>query len=268
MGWRATLAIGCSLLLLFYLRNHPALETPRQFTIDSAAIIYRIASAPLAAFQGVGEFFKSYSTLRADNDRLVQENLVLKGQTQKLAAVLAENGRYRALLRSAQTLEREVMVAEIIAMTAAPSRHELVIDKGVADAVYVGQPLLGADGLMGQVIRVGQHSSHALLITYATHSVPVQALRSGVRGLAEGTVALNRLVVRHIAATTDIQEGDTLVTSGLGGLFPSGYPVATVQTIVRQPGSSFSQVIAVPIAHLDRGRNVMLALDLTPSSSQ
>jgi rod shape-determining protein MreC len=268
VGWRATLAIGCSLLLLFYLRNHPALETPRQFTIDSAAIIYRIASAPLAAFQGVGEFFKSYSTLRADNDRLVQENLVLKGQTQKLAAVLAENGRYRALLRSAQTLEREVMVAEIIAMTAAPSRHELVIDKGVADAVYVGQPLLGADGLMGQVIRVGQHSSHALLITDATHAVPVQALRSGVRGLAEGTGALNRLVVRHIAATTDIQEGDTLVTSGLGGLFPSGYPVATVQTIVRQPGSSFSQVIAVPIAHLDRGRHVMLALDLTPSSSQ
>ena len=184
MGWRATLAIGCSLLLLFYLRNHPSLETPRQFTIDSAAIIYRIASAPQAAFQGVGEFFKSYSTLRADNDRLVQENLVLKGQTQKLAAVLAENGRYRALLRSAQTLEREVMVAEIIAMTAAPSRHELVIDKGVADAVYVGQPLLGADGLMGQVIRVGQHSSHALLITDATHAVPVQALRSGVRGLA------------------------------------------------------------------------------------
>jgi rod shape-determining protein MreC len=160
------------------------------------------------------------------------------------------------------------MVAEIIAMTAAPSRHELVIDKGVADAVYVGQPLLGADGLMGQVIRVGQHSSHALLITDATHAVPVQALRSGVRGLAEGTGALNRLVVRHIAATTDIQEGDTLVTSGLGGLFPSGYPVATVQTIVRQPGSSFSQVIAVPIAHLDRGRHVMLALDLTPSSSQ
>ncbi|WP_435217459.1 rod shape-determining protein MreC [Luminiphilus sp. nBUS_07] len=268
MGWRATLAIGCSLLLLFYLRDHPALETPRQFTTDSAALVYRIAAAPVSAFNSLGEFFKSYNTLRADNDRLSQENLVLKGQTQTLAAVLAENGRYRALLRSAETLEREVMVAEIIALTAAPSRHELIIDKGSADAVYMGQPLLGADGLMGQVIQVGQYSSHALLITDATHAVPVQVLRSGVRGLAEGTGTLNRLVVRHIAATTDIKEGDTLVTSGLGGLFPSGYPVAIVKTIVKQPGSSFSQVIAEPIAHLDRGRHVMLALDLTPSGSQ
>ncbi len=268
MGWRATLAIGCCLLLLFFLRDHPALETPRQFTIDTAAILYRVAAAPKSAFIGIGDFFQSHSTLRADKERLEQENLVLKGQTQKLASVLAENGRYRALLRSAETLEREVMVAEIVAMTAAPSRHELVIDKGSADAVHVGQPLLGADGLMGQVIRVGQYNSHALLITDATHAVPVQVLRSGVRGLAEGTGALNRLVVRHIAATTDIEEGDTLVTSGLGGLFPAGYPVAIVTTIIKQPGSSFSQVVAAPIASLDRGRHVMLALDLMPNSSQ
>ncbi|MDG1064630.1 MAG: rod shape-determining protein MreC [Luminiphilus sp.] len=268
MGWRATLGIGCCLLLLFYLRDHPALETPRRYAVDTAAIVYRVAAAPKMAFIGLGNFFQSHSTLRADKARLEQENLVLKGQTQKLAAVLAENGRYRALLRSAETLEREVMVAEIVAMTAAPSRHELVIDKGTADAVYVGQPLLGADGLMGQVIRVGQYSSQALLITDATHAVPVQVLRSGVRGLAEGTGVLNRLVVRHIAATTDIEEGDTLVTSGLGGLFPAGYPVATIETIIKQPGSSFSQVIAVPIASLDRGRHVMLALDLMPAGSQ
>lgn len=268
MGWRATLAIGCCLLLLFYFRDHPALEAPRQFTLDTAAIVYRVAAAPKSAFVGLGDFFQSHSALRSEKERLEQENLVLKGQTQKLAAVLAENGRYRALLRSAETLEREVMVAEIIAMTAARSRHELVIDKGTADAVHVGQPLLGADGLMGQVVRVGQYSSHALLITDATHAVPVQVLRSGVRGLAEGTGELNRLVVRHIAATTDIEEGDILVTSGLGGLFPAGYPVATVKTIVKQPGSSFSQVMAVPIASLDRGRHVMLAIELAPSGSQ
>ena len=98
--------------------------------------------------------------------------------------------------------------------------------------------------------------------------MPVQVLRSGVRGLAEGTGALNRLVVRHIAATTDIKEGDTLVTSGLGGLFPAGYPVATITTIIKQPGSSFSQVIAVPTASLDRGRHVMLAIDLMSAGSQ
>ena len=100
MGWRATLGIGCCLLLLFYVRSHPALETPRQFAVDTAAVIYRVAAAPKSAFIGVGNFFQTHSTLRADKARLEQENLVLKGQTQKLAAVLAENGRYRALLRS------------------------------------------------------------------------------------------------------------------------------------------------------------------------
>ena len=267
MGWRVTLAVGCCLLILFYLRDHPALERPRQLGTDSAALIYSVAAAPSSAISGLAEFFRSHSTLRSENARLQQENLVLKGQTQKLAAVLAENGRYRALLNSAETIEREVMVAEIIALTAAPSRHELVIDKGARDNVMLGQPLLGADGLMGQVTKVGQYSSNALLITDATHAVPVQVLRSGVRGLAEGTGELDRLVVRHIAATTDIREGDTLVTSGLGGLFPAGYPVARVLEVISERGSAFSQVIAEPLAPLDRGRHVMLALELGPGAS-
>jgi len=266
VGWRVTLAVGCCLLILFYFRDHPALEGPRQFGTDTAAMIYRVAGAPGMAVASVADFFQTHSTLRSENARLQQENLVLKGQTQKLAAVLAENGRYRALLKSAEAIEREVMVAEIIALTAAPSRHELVIDKGAVDNVRLGQPLLGADGLMGQVTNVGQHSSNALLITDATHAVPVQVLRSGVRGLAEGMGELNRLVVRHIAATTDIVEGDTLVTSGLGGLFPAGYPVARVLEVVRERGSAFSQVIAEPLAPLDRGRHVMLALELGPGS--
>ena len=268
MGWRVTLTIGCCLLILFYLRDHELLQGPRQFGTDAAAMVYRIAGAPRAALAGAGQFFRSHNTLRAENARLQQENLVLKGQTQKLAAVVAENGRYRALLNSAETIDREVMVAEIIALTAAPSRHELVIDKGSEDRVRLGQPLLGADGLMGQVTRVGKYSSNALLITDATHAVPVQVLRSGVRGLAEGTGDLSRLIVRHVAATTDIRVGDTLVTSGLGGLFPAGYPVAQVLEVVSDPGSAFSQVIAEPLAPLDRGRHVMLALEMIPEASE
>ena len=115
------------------------------------------------------------------------------------------------------------MVAEIIALTAAlPAR--IGDRQGVRRQGPVGATLLGAAGLMGQVTRVGKYSSNALLITDATHAVPVQVLRSGVRGLAEGTGDLSRLIVRHVAATTDIRVGDTLVTSGLGGLFPAGYP--------------------------------------------
>lgn len=262
MGWRAALVLGFCLILLFYLRDHPLLERPRQFGIDVAASAYSLASAPGSAWQMLAEFFRSHSALRSENERLSQENLVLRGQTQKLASVLAENTRYRALLRSAESIEREVMVAEIIALSAAPARLELVLDKGSRDGVSVGQPLLGPDGLMGQVVDVGSGASRALLITDATHAVPIQVLRSGVRGLAEGTGELDRLIVRHIAVTTDIERDDILVTSGLGGRFPAGYPVARVIDRVQVPGSAFFEVIAEPLAALDRGRHVMIALEV------
>jgi len=156
------------------------------------------------------------------------------------------------------------MVAEVISVTADPARHLLVLDKGRADGVLDGQPLLGAAGLMGQVVMLGEHTSRAMLITDATHAVPVQVNRSGVRGLAEGTGNLDHLVVRHVAATTDIQVGDTLVTSGLGGRFPPGYPVAEVTAVESEPGAPFTTVIARPLAQLDRGRHVMLAMEADP----
>lgn len=245
---------------LFVFRDHPRLEPVRSFAVDASALVYRVATAPRDGWEGLVEYFQSRRTLREENARLRQENLVIKGQTQRLAAVLAENARYRALLNSAEIVEDEVMVAEVISVSADPSRHLLVIDKGSADGVRKGQPLLGADGLMGQVVLVGHDTSRALLITDSTHAVPVQVNRNGVRGLAEGVGDLGNLIVRHIAATTDIVVGDTLVTSGLGGRFPPGYPVAEVVSLGVEPGAAFITVTARPLARLDRGRHVMLAL--------
>ena len=261
MGWRATLMLGFCLLLLFYLRDHPLMEGPRRLAVDVAAVAYSVAAAPGSAWRGMTGFFRSHSELRSDNERLLQENLVLRGQTQKLASVLAENTRYRALLKSAESVERQVMVAEIIALSSSPARLELVLDKGSREGVVMGQPLLGPDGLMGQVVEVGATASRALLITDATHAVPIQVLRSGVRGLAEGTGDPTKLLVRHIASTTDIKTDDILVTSGLGGRFPAGYPVARVAGRVQEPGSALFEVVAEPLAALDRGRQVMLALE-------
>ena len=126
------------------------------------------------------------------------------------------------------------------------------------DAVFVGQPLIDADGLMGQIVEVSPASSRALLITDATHSIPVQVNRNGVRAIAEGTGSLGSLEIRHVSATTDIQIGDLLETSGLGGRFPGGYPVAVVTAIERDPGQMFAHVVAGPSAALDRSRHVLL----------
>jgi rod shape-determining protein MreC len=186
--------------------------------------------------------------------------LVISGQAQQLAAVLAENARYRALLNSAEDIGDSVLVAQVVAVTPDPARHQLVLDKGRADGIEVGQPLLGAAGLMGQIVMVGQRSARALLITDASHALPVQVNRNGVRGIAEGTGQLGRLVIRHIAATTDVLPGDLLVSSGLGGRFPAGYPVAEVVGVDLSPGAAFATVIARPLAALDRGRHVLVVV--------
>lgn len=266
MGWRLALVLGVCLLLLVTYREQPIFERARAVTQDVVSVLYAAAASPARALRSVGDFFQTHRVLREENSRLEQENFILRGQTQRLAAVLAENSRYRDMLNSAGSLEREVMVAEIISVTADASRHILLLDKGSRDGVVVGQPLLGAEGLIGQIIAVGASTSRGIMMTDSTHAVPVQVLRSGVRGLAEGTGEIDNLIVRHIAATTDIRVGDILVTSGLGGLFPPGYPVAEVVSIEDDEGSAFATVMSKPMVELDRGRHVMLALGVADIS--
>lgn len=261
MGWRLVFVLIVCFAALFIFRDNPKLAPLRAVTVDATASVYRLATAPINLWGNLADFMRSRELLREDNARLRQENLAIKGQAQRLAAVVAENARYRALLNSADVVQGDVMMAEIISVSADPARHLLVLNKGLDDGVTRGQPLLGADGLMGQVVLLGNDTSRAMLITDSTHAVPIQVNRNGVRGLAEGTGDPDHLIVRHVAATTDIVVGDILVTSGLGGRFPPGYPVAEVQSIDIAPGAAFATVTARPLAKLDRGRYVMLVVN-------
>ncbi|GAB5415854.1 MAG: hypothetical protein Cons2KO_34570 [Congregibacter sp.] len=209
------------------------------------------------------ETIRSRSQLLDDNERLQRENLVLQGRSQQLASLQADNSRLRALLNSTALLRDDVLVGEIIGVSPDPIRHQLVLDKGEEAEVYNGQALIDAQGLMGQVIEVGATTSRVLLITDPTHSVPVQVNRNGVRAVAEGVGSLDELAIHHVAATTDIQAGDLLVTSGLGGRFPIGYPVAIVSSVQRNPGEAFARIAATPTAALDRARHVLLVFSGT-----
>jgi rod shape-determining protein MreC len=141
------------------------------------------------------------------------------------------------------------------------------VNKGSKAGIYVGQPVIDANGLFGQVVEVGLYSCRVLLITDSTHALPVQVNRNGVRSVAEGIGLMHELELRHVAATTDIVEGDVLVSSGLGGRFPSGYPVATVTSVVHNPGQSFSTVKAMPLAQLNRSRHVLLVFKRIPQGA-
>ena len=223
-----------------------------------ATPLYWITDIPARLSEWSDTNIRSRNHLLEDNDKLRQENLLLSGRSQQLSALMAENTRLRALLNSSALLRNDVLVAELIGVSPDPVRHQMILNKGANEGVYVGQSLIDAEGLLGQVVEVSELSSRVLLITDATHALPVQVNRNGVRAIAEGTGALGSLEIHHVAATTDIEEGDLLVSSGLGGRFPVGYPVAQVSKVVRDPGQAFATVEARPVAALDRSRHVLL----------
>ncbi|WPC07187.1 rod shape-determining protein MreC [Pseudomonas benzenivorans] len=220
--------------------------------------VYWLGRLPLTLWEGATEELSSRSELAAENEKLKAEQLMMQRRLQKLATLTEQNVRLRELLNSAALVDDEVLATELIGIDPNPFTHRILIDKGEKDGVLLGQPVLDARGLMGQVVEVMPYTSRVLLLTDTTHSIPVQVNRNGLRAIASGTGNPERLELRHVADTADIKEGDLLVSSGLGQRFPAGYPVATVSEVVHDSGQPFAIVRAVPTAKLNRSRYMLL----------
>lgn len=203
---------------------------------------YWITDLPQRAWQGVAGQFGSRTELIAENEKLKTEALLLQGRLQKLAALTEQNVRLRELLNSSALVNEKVEVAELIGVDPNPFTHRILINKGERDGVFLGQPVLDARGLMGQVVELMPYTARVLLLTDTTHSIPVQVNRNGLRAIASGTGNPERLELRHVADTADIKEGDLLVSSGMGQRFPAGYPVATVNEVIHDSGDRKSVV--------------------------
>ena len=176
---------------------------------------YWITDLPGRLWDGIASQFGSRTELVAENEKLKTENLLYQGRMQKLAALTEQNVRLRELLNSSALVNEKVEVAELIGMDPNPFTHRIIINKGERDGVVLGQPVLDARGLMGQVVELMPYTSRVLLLTDTTHSIPVQVNRNGLRAIASGTGNPERLELRHVADTADIKEGDLLVSSGL-----------------------------------------------------
>lgn len=225
-----------------------------------------VADLPNRSARGLNEVFSTRDDMRRRIAQLESELILLKVKTEKMASLTAENNRLRDLLGSAAKLQENVLVAELIGVNPDPEEQEVVIDKGEVDQVFIGQPVLDARGLMGQVIEVSQYTARVLLISDRSHSVPVQVLRSNLRLIAQGTGIEKQLELLHVNSTADIQVGDQLLSSGLGNRFPVGYPVGVVDSLEFQPGKPFVEVRAKPSAQLDRTRHVLLVFTETRST--
>jgi rod shape-determining protein MreC len=213
---------------------------------------------PFVLVDGIGESLSTRTRLLTENKELRTQNLLLKGQLQKFSALESENMRLRALLDSSFKVGDKVLIAELMRVDLDPFSRQIVINKGSDSNIYIGQPLLDADGIIGQVIHVSPYSSTAMLITDPSHALPIQMNSTGQRAIAVGTGRPNELELLHIPSNTRLLEGDLLVSSGLGGRFPAGYPVARVSSVKNVPGQAYLHVVAQPTAKLQRSREVLL----------
>lgn len=217
----------------------------------------------------IGEWFdlnvSSRHVLIAENESLRRHVLIQEAKLQKMDAFALENNRLRALMNSSSLLQDEILVGELIGISPDPKVHKVIVNKGSDDGVYVGQAVLDAFGLVGQIVAVTYNTSEVLFITDDSHAIPVQINRNSVRTVIEGVGDLYRLRLRYVPSTMDIEVGDLLTSSGLGGRFPAGYPVATVQSVNNDPGKSFATVYARPTAQLNRSRYVLLVFNAATS---
>jgi rod shape-determining protein MreC len=201
-----------------------------------------------------------------ENQALRQKQLELEGRQLRMDALEAENERIRELLASAASLQTRVLIAEILSVSQDPYRHQIVLNKGDRDGVYKGQALVDASGVMGQVTEVNSATSVALLITDPDHSIPVEVNRTGLQTIARGDG--QNLSLPFLPGNADIKAGDLLVSSGLGGRFPAGYPVGKVSDLRHAAGESFMEAIAWPSARLNQGRQALLVWSERPVPTQ
>ena len=234
------------------------LAPARSFVGAVLTPVFVVADLPYRTGLAFDEVMSSHQQLLKENQRLHNDVLTLSAKAQRNEALEHENQRLRSLLGSKARMGAEVLVAELIGVVPDPATYQVILDKGTDDGVFVGQAVVDAYGLVGQVIETRGSSSRVLLITDVTHDVPVQVNRNDVRAIATGGGVIDRLELNHVPLSADMRPGDLLVSSGLGQRFPPGYPVAVIERVVHDPGQPFAMVTARPSARLTRSRHLLL----------
>lgn len=216
-----------------------------------------VATVPTRTGAWLIEFFRGDRAMREDYEKLRADRPLLLAKLQKYQALEAENDHFRKLLNAAERVSERALVAELLEVGPEPFTRKIVIAKGEHHGVYLGQPVIDAFGIMGQVTEVDPYTSRVTLITDPSHAIPVQVNRSGLRAMVFGA-GQDAVAVRYLTATADIQAGDLLVSSGIGGGFPAGYPVARVSRINNDPNEAFLAIDAEPVARLGHNKEVLL----------
>lgn len=250
-----------SVFLMFADRRFDALQSLRYALAYTATPVYWFADLPARTSNLFDDVFMSHSELLDENAQLRNELLLAQRELQMLESLASENSRLRALDEATRIVEGEVVAAEIINQSPDRQSKRVLINRGSLQGVFVGQAMLAADGLMGQVVEVMPHASWVLLVSDPLHVTPVEVNRNGERALARGVRgAGDELELEFVTQTQDVREGDLLISSGMGQVFPKNYPVADVTSVANDPGQDFAVVRARPRAKINSTRHVMLLI--------
>jgi rod shape-determining protein MreC len=256
-------ALSIVLIVADY-RGDARLRPVREWTSRGLQPLLWLTSLPRATLD-LGQHFRSREDLLRENEALRQKQVELDGRVLRMEALEAENERIRELLSSAASLQTRVLIAEVLSVSQDPYRHQILLNKGERDGVYKGQALVDASGIMGQVIVVNPTNSVALLITDPDHSTPVEVNRTGLQTIARGRGDGQTLSLPFLPGNADVKVGDLLVTSGLGGHFPPGYPVGKINELRHPAGENFMEGIAYPSARLNQSRQALLVWSERPA---
>lgn len=217
-----------------------------------------LVSWPMQIIDAFKTSIATHEDLVSENLRLKADQLLLRSQLQRLMAIESENTYLKALLQSARQVKGRTLIAELLAVDSEPFVNQVILNKGTRDGVYVGQPVLDANGVMGQVSQAGPITSRVLLINDPHGGISVQNVRNATRAIATGDNYSDKMRLLYVPKTADIKVGDMFITSGLGGHYPEGYPVGRVVAVTNQPAHQFTDILIEPSAHLGSSRQVLL----------
>jgi rod shape-determining protein MreC len=251
-----SVAVSIGLMVADHKGNH--LERIRGALVILFYPLQAVAGVPAAIGHGIGNLFASKSALEEANTKLRDEQLQMQARLQQFEAVEQENNRLRQMLGSATRVADRALAAELIEISQEPFTRKLLIARGEADGAYIGQPVIDAHGIVGQVTQTYRNQSRVTLITDPGHAVPVLVNRNGLRALVFGTGNPDLVDIPYLTAAADIKVGDLLISSGMGGTFPPSYPVAEVLTIDNDPNEAFLKITARPVAKLNHSKQVLL----------
>lgn len=257
-GLRVIVLIALAIMLMIFDKRSMVVGQLRLALSVPLSSLQYLVSWPVNWIDNMGQMMSTHDALVKENLRLKAEQLLLKAQVQRLMAIESENNQLKALSKTATQVQGHTEIAELLAVDMDLFIRQVILGKGTRDGVYVGQPVLDAGGLMGQVIQVGPMVSRVLLINDPRSGVPVQDTRNGIRAIAMGDSHTGKLRLMNIPQTADIRVGDVFVTSGLGRNYPEGYPVGQVVQVANDPATSFALITVEPDAQLDKSRQVLL----------